>query len=368
MENKLTNFDEIFKKIYYNPSNPGSFGGQYRLFLEARKVDSSIKRKDVENWLKGQIVYTLHKPSRRRFKRNPIIAEYPKENFQADLVDVQNISKENDNFKYILTVVDIFTKMGYAMPVKNKNQTNVAEAMEKILIKNKPVKLQTDKGKEFQNTEFKRLMKKYNINHFFSENREIKCSIVERFNRTIKKRMFAFFTLNGIHRYVDNLQNIVDSYNHSFHRSIKMRPIDVTLNNAKMVFKNLYGYEDKRQYLKKFKQPKLHIGDDVRKKYDLRAFDKGFYANWTDQIFKVQKALSGNKKPYYKVEDTKGSISQKRFYPEELQNVTVTSFRVEKVLKRRIRNGVKEVFVKWLNHPESENSWIPSTNLKAING
>ena len=363
-----TNFDDLFKSIYYNTSNPGSFGGRERLFNEAKKINDQIKRTDVEKWLKKQIVYTLHKQVRKKFKRNPVMSEYPNENFQADLIDYQIHSKENDGFKYILTTIDVFSKKAWAIPLKNKGKLSVTKAMENILNEETPVKLMTDKGKEFENNEFKSLMKKFAVNHFFAQNKEIKCSVVERFNKTLKNRIQKYFSLTGKSHWLGELENILQSYNKSFHRSIKMAPNNVSLDNSKIVFKNLYKFPNKREFLRNNKASKLSLADNVRKKYESKTHDRGYYPNWTDETFKVQKILPSNVKPYYRVEDSRGNISTKRYYPEELQKVTVDSYRVEEILRRRKRNGVKEVYVKWLNFPDTENSWVPEENITTING
>lgn len=370
MENQQNQLEDTLKKIYYDSKNPGSFGGRERLYLEAKKYHSNVKRKDIENWLKGEIVYTLHRQARRKFKRNPILSEFPYENFQADLVDMQEFSKVNNGYRFILTVIDVFTKLAWASPLKDKSKNSVTNAFKEIIENNKPpAKLMTDKGKEFDNHIFANLMNKYGINHYMSENIDIKCSIIERFNRTLKNRMFKFFTLSGIRRYIDELQNFLWSYNNAKHRSIKMSPIEASLEqNQKVVFKNLYGLENKREFLKKYKKPKLLPGTNVRKKYNLKIMDRGYYPVWSDQTFEVLKGLSGNIKPYYKLKDSTGNIIKKRFYPEEIQDIKVKSYRIEKILKERTRKGRKEFLIKWLNYPSTENSWIPAENVTSVNG
>ena len=136
MENNLK--EEILKKIYYKTSSPGSFGGVERLLREAKKVDSNIKRKDVKEWLKSQIVYTLHKPKINRFKRNPILAEFPNENFQADTIFLRDESKDNDNVEQLLTVIDVFSKYAWCIPLRpQKVAPDVISAMEKIFKRTK---------------------------------------------------------------------------------------------------------------------------------------------------------------------------------------------------------------------------------------
>ena len=88
--------EEILKSIYYDASSPGSYGGVEKLYIEAKKLIPNLRRIQVLEWLQGQIVYTLHKQSRRKFKRNPVVCERINENFQADLVDMKDFSNGND--------------------------------------------------------------------------------------------------------------------------------------------------------------------------------------------------------------------------------------------------------------------------------
>ena len=360
--------EEVLKKIYYNPDSPGSFGGVDALFREASKRIPTLDIKDVKDWLSGELVYTLHKQARRKFKRNPMMAEKPKENMQADLVDMQQFSRFNQGYKYILTAIDIFSKKAFAIPIKNKTQQSVVEAMKRIVSQYTPFKLMTDKGKEFENNLFKNLMKKYNIHHYFAKNKEIKCAVVERFNKTLKNKMFRYFTKEGSYKYTGVLDKLMDAYNDSYHRSIKMSPNQVTNENKEQVFKNLFGVASKREYLKKFKRPKLPEGDTVRQKYELKTHDRGYYPYWTDQIYEIYKAVPGRLKPYYQLKDQSGNVDKKRFYPEEIQKIKKNLDRVEKVLRQRKFRGKKQFFVKWLNYPDSYNSWIDAKDLTSING
>ena len=159
--------DEILQQIYYNTSSAASFSSVDKIFNEAKKKIPDIKRSDVKSWLEKQLVYTLHKSVRKRFKRNPIIAERNNENFQADLVDMKEFKHLNNNYNYILTVIDVFSKKAWTEPLKNKKAQTVEIAMEKVLLKAKPYKLQTDKGKEFENKNFKDLMKKIQHKSFY---------------------------------------------------------------------------------------------------------------------------------------------------------------------------------------------------------
>ena len=132
-------------------------------------------------------------------------------------------------------------------------------------------------------------MKKNNITLCHTENEE-KSSVVERWNKTMKNKMWKMFSANNNTVYWDKLDILVDDYNNTYHSSIKMTPTEASLKeNEKQVFANLYGDEI---YLKP-KKPKFSIGDIVRiSKYKRRVFDKGYTPNWTEELFVVDKVKS----------------------------------------------------------------------------
>ena len=146
----------ILSKIYYDTKDSGSYGGITRLLQRAHELGhKDINTEDVRNFLQDQFAYTLHKPARRHFARNPTYVSGIDAQWQADLADMQQLVKENDGYRYILTVIDIFSKYAWAQPVKDKGGKTIAEAMQKVFETDhrKPLKLQTDKGKEFFNKE-----------------------------------------------------------------------------------------------------------------------------------------------------------------------------------------------------------------------
>lgn len=156
----------LLHKIYYDPSNPASFSSIKKLYNAARLLgDFSLQ--EIKNWLKSQSAYTLHKQRRVNFIRNSVIAENVDEQYQADIVDMQQFSKSNKGYKYILTVIDILSKYAFALPLKSKGSHDVKNAFKEIFKYRKPLKIQTDKGKEFLNKEVQNLFnnKKSNISH-----------------------------------------------------------------------------------------------------------------------------------------------------------------------------------------------------------
>ena len=112
------------------------------------------------------VVEELHKPARRHYPRRKYEMRGLNETFQADLVDMQQHSRENKGFKYLLTIIDVFSKFAWAVPVKSKSGEDITTAMKSILIQGRiPKNLHVDQGSEFYNSNFKPLMRKYDISN-----------------------------------------------------------------------------------------------------------------------------------------------------------------------------------------------------------
>jgi hypothetical protein len=281
---------------------------------------------------------------------------------------MKEFSKQNNNFNYILTAIDCFSKYAFAVTLKNKTGNELVEALKKIFKNRKGSVLRTDRGTEFLNKNVQKFFKVEGVEHFTNHDQEIKCAIVERFNRTLKSKMFKFFTAKGTRRYIDQLENFLISYNNTKHRTIKISPNKVNKQNEKLVFKNIYGVNNIREFLNNQKgksKAKMESGDKVRNKYVLNPFDKGYYPTWTEHIFTIEKVIKGEIKPYFILKDYSGNIIEQRFYADELQKVFENLHRVEKVLKSRVRRGKTEYFVKWLNYLTTYNSWV--TDIKNLN-
>ena len=143
--------------------------------------------------------------------------------------------RDNNGVKYLLTVIDVFSKYGWMIPLKTKTGVEVAGALKEIFKQRKPGLLWTDKGIDFFNRHVKGLVDLYT-----TENEE-KSSVAERWNRTMKERMFKYFTANNTRRYIDILDHLVDKYNYTIQSSIKMTPVQATeRKNENKVYKNLY--------------------------------------------------------------------------------------------------------------------------------
>ena len=195
-----------------------------------------INRTKIKEWLMKQDAYTLHKPIRRRFRRNRVIVGGIDEQWQMDLADMQSRQKFNDGYRYLLVCIDVFSKYAWVVPLKDKTGLSLVDAF-KIILANgrKPEKIITDQGTEFFDKRFKALLKDEDIELYNTYN-ETKASVVERLIRTLKTRMWRYFTAKKTMRYMDMLPDLVYSYNHTIHRSIKKN-----LSMSRSITKSKYG-------------------------------------------------------------------------------------------------------------------------------
>ena len=227
--------------------------------------------------------------------------------------------------------------------MKNRTARSLLEAFDSILSEGrKPEKLRTDKGTEFVNESFQQYLKKKDI-QFFTANNEPKVSVVERVNQTLKSKLYRYFmAVNSLH-YIDVLQDLVDSYNNTYHRSIGCAPATASLLNVGTVRRKLYGGITSTVA----KKLKFHVGDHVRLSLLKCLFKKGYKMNWTEEIFQITNRLSRTP-VVFAVQDLLQKPIKGTLYQEKLQKVKHPDiFRIEKVLKKHTKNKNTEYLVCW---------------------
>ena len=310
---------------------------------------------DKSDWV--QLANEIHKPVRRKFEKRRVIitgknSNSPVDNtWTADLVDMQPYSRWNRGYKYLLTVLDVFTKYAWVVPIKDKKGETITKAFKVIVGKRKPVYLWTDKGTEFYNSDFKEYLKENGITLYSTQNVE-KSSVIERFNRTLKSKMFKQFTIQNSTVFTDILPRIVEAYNNTYHSTIKMTPQEASLKkNESIAYLNSYHDEP----FPKFKKPSFKEGDKVRISKYRGIFDKSYKGNWSEELFVIYKTQP-TIPITYRIKDLLGEDIKGSFYEQELQKADQEVYRIEKVLKKDYRN--KRMFVKWKGYPDKFNSWI----------
>jgi transposase InsO family protein len=298
--------DSKLTKTYYNPRT-----GYVGVNDLVRKT--GLPSSTVQKWLESQDTYTLHKPIKHRFPTRRVLVNGIDDQWQADLVDMQGY--KDLGYRYILTVIDVFSKYAWAIPIKRKTGEEVSTAFRGLFKQRKPRKLHTDKGLEFINKPTKALLKEQEVHWFATEN-ESKAQVVERFNRTLKNKMWRYFTQMHDTQWVKVLPDLMYNYNTSKHRSIGMTPQEASLEkNEAAVYKKLYPPEKV-----KVRKPKFQVGDHVRITVKRGDFRKGYRPNFTRELFIITEAL--DTKPFtYRIKDFEGEVIEGSFYEQEMVKV-----------------------------------------------
>jgi transposase InsO family protein len=349
--------DSILKAAYLDPKLPGSFGGVERL----RKY-TKTSRNTVQKFLRGIDSYTLHKDVRKKMKTPVTKALCIDSVWQLDLTEVSKIAFFNKGYTFLLFVIDVFSKFLIVRPLKNKSAEEVTRVFSQILIDTKrhPAFIHVDQGLEFHNSKFKGVLESLGITMFYTGSPN-KASIVERSQRTLKERMYRYFTFKNTKKYLDILQDLVDSYNNSVHRSINFRPGDVREKHSEKIYSTLY---DK---IGSARPPKFSEGDTVRISRLKNFVQKGYTKGWSDEIFTIL-SVNEKSKPVvkYKIKDSEGVTIKGSFLNEELQLISSDPeaiYSIEKIIKTVGKGANKKHLVKWLHWDESYNSYVLDKDL-----
>ena len=344
------------EQIYHDVKNPGAFGGVEKL----RRATKASRKKALE-FLQRDDVYTLFKPRQHRFIRRQTIAYSKFEMIQADLADMQQYSRYNKGFRYVLVAIDVLSKYSWYEPVKNKTPSEIQRAFSKIFKVATPKLLQTDQGKEFTSKIIQAYFKKKKI-HWYHSHSESKATLAERAIRTLRERLARVFHYQGSYQYVHLLQDLSDVYNRTKHSRTKVAPRDVDASNENEVFERLYGMPRRSSIV-----PKFSVGDQVRITPIKSIFEKGHVRRWSDEIFKVNRVKLTDPVVYY-VRDHDGEEMPGAFYGQELNRVSKQEsdlWDIERIIKKRKnKNGKTEYYVKWKGYGNEHNSWVTDIKKK----
>lgn len=312
--------DKLLSSIYYKQSESASFTGYKRLLEEVKKKRLQIANKDVKKWLQKQEVYTLHKQRKLRFPRLKYNSMNIDDVWSIDLMDMQNISRFNYRQRYILAIIDNFSRYAWCVTMKDKKSETVLKSFQKVFKKTKrrPLNILSDQGKEFVSKQFKSFLQKHSINFYTANDPATKASICERFIRTIKTIIYKYLTFKNTNKYVDVLDKLVNIYNNRKHRSIGCAPKEVDENNILSVWKYMNKHRDEKVFNEK--NPKFIVGALVRISNPKRSFEKGYTKQWSKEIFSVDKVIRSYPLTY-RISSLDGSEIKSLFYEDELQEV-----------------------------------------------
>ena len=270
-------------------------------------------------------------------------------------------SRDNKGFKYLMTVIDVFSKYAWSIPLKDKTGITVLNAMQRIIKESgrKPHFIWVDQGKEFYNKHFDEWLKENKITKY-STFGEHKSAVVERFNRTLKNNMWKRFTAENTRNWISMIDALMTDYNTRIHSSIKMSPTQASLKeNAEMVVNNA-----RYRTIPKSK-PKFKVGDKVRISRLKQVFEKGYLPNWSEEVFTIHQVKKTNPVTY-KVKDSADIVLDGSFYNEDLQKTNQEVFRIEKVIRKKKIDGIEHGLVKWMGYSNKYNQWIPMKDLQKV--
>ena len=308
-----TEADKVLRdKAYDIASNPKYDGYQRALasmvykFVDKKSMGSGFKK--LKNTARSSSILAdeLHKPITIKFDKRKVYSQFKYNIWGVDLADMQSLSRKNKGIKYLLCVIDLYSKYAFVIPLKDKKGISIVFAFDKIIKQSnrKPNKIWVNQG-EFYNNVFEKWLSDNDINMYSTYN-EGKSVVAERFIRTLKNKLYKHMTAASKNIYYDVLDDVVNKYNNTKHSTIKMKPIDV--KNNKRVYIDEHNEKDS----------KFKAGDRVRISRYKNIFAKGYAPNWSSEIFIVDK-INDTVPCTYNLKDLNDEEIIGSFYDRELQ-------------------------------------------------
>lgn len=273
------------EELYYKYNFPSL--EKFKQILKINKVN--VSNKDVVNFIEKQNVKQLHKPTQNiKEKSKFIFALEPYEMMQIDLLDYQKYATKNKGYKFILIAVDIFTRMAFGIPIKDKKPDSVLQGFLKFDVK--PFSIYHDSGTEYKGN----FLKYLNENHIINYNAEVgdhhSLGIIDRFSKTLKTMISKYMTAYDTTVYYDEVEPLIKVYNHTPHSSLgNISPIDVTKDKENMSLVNQINYAKMKfnNTLNKHQLNKFKVGETVRVKLKKHQFKKGYEVTFSKEVFKI---------------------------------------------------------------------------------
>ena len=235
-----------------------------------------------ENILNKKLAEELHKAIIGKFNKRKVHSPFIDNIWCADLVDMQLISKFNKGSRFLLCVIDIYSKYACVIPLilwNIKKGITITNAFQKISDQSnhKPNKIWVEKGSEFGNRSMKSFLENNDI-EMYSTHNEGKSVVAKRFIRPLKNKVYKYMTSVSKNPFIDKLDDVVIKYNNTYHSTIKMKPTDVKSNT----------YIDSSKEINS-KDPKFKVGDNVRISKYKNVFAKGCTPSWSEEVFVIKR-------------------------------------------------------------------------------
>lgn len=356
------------QRAYITPGHPVAYSAPGRV-AQYFNIGHSRARQILEH-IEG---YTLHREYKQPKRYNPYYVHSRREQVQGDLIDVSQIASENDGVRFLLLLIDIFTKRVWVYPLKNKSANTIKASLSTWLseLDVKPRKLMTDRGLEFTNRPVQQLLRDEQV-EWMAAYGTLKACIAERANKTLQILIYKHLTENETLRYVDVLPRLVRTYNTRGHRTLEgMTPEQADHPDNERHVQAIFHtrYQEVARY-RKSTLP-FRVGDLVRLKTlpkkavssSARAYAEQFHGEFY-RIVRINRTLPIAL--YYLRSLDTGEYIEGGLYANELQRQRGDVYKIERVLDRRVRGGRREILVKWKFFGPHWNEWIPEQNVQRV--
>ncbi len=359
---------DYLKSLYFKASSPASFQGIQK-FHRAVKEDKiyQVSRKEIEQFLNNVKAYSLFKNVKKVTRRPKVLVSGVDDQFEADLVvlDFPEMVQKNRGIRFLLVVIDVFSRYVWVEALSDKKASSIVEGFKKIFRHSKriPRRIRTDRGREFTSEKTREFFKKLGVTQMFTSN-ELQANYVERVIKTLKTKLTRYQTLKNTLKYVDVLPKIVSSYNRTWHHGIREKPRNVTKDNEKQLWWQMYWPSgEKRNVSSKFLFSK---GDFVRMSLRKTAFQREYSNKWTTEIFVISKRFFRNGICMYKLSDYSDEDITGTFYENELQKVEAPSkkdFSAKIVQEMTLPNGTVQVRIHYDDWSSKFSRWVNKETL-----
>lgn len=343
--------DSIYTGKY--EGGAGAYAGKDAIRRVIQRDGShKVSEKKLENYLQSKESYSTHKLARKIYPTKSYNTGGVNILHQIDLMDLQNLSTYNQSIRFLLCTIDCFSKLARVRALKDKTGKSVLKALKSIYDDiDKPVRIESDEGKEFTGALVQNYLKENDI-EFIIPRGKTKAGIIERFIRSLRLRLNRYLSENNTLVYIDQLQNLVQGYNATYHRAVGVAPKDVSEKNAHEIYMRLYG-DPSLPETYRLPKVKFHYkpNDTVRVSLVKGPFEKGSSQSFSTEVFRVKERLGNQRPVQYHLESLDGEPILGKFTAHELTPAKFDPhqyYPIEKILGEKNVNGKKYVEVKWI--------------------
>ena len=276
--------EELLKKLYYRDL---ILGGVQGLYKKAKEAHPKITLKIVKEWLDKQQAAQLNNKPVIKYDFKPIYSEQPYA-FQIDLTFFPRYKKQNENNWVLFTAININTRFGYAYYAKDKESSTIINFIKDLEKKTIINVLEGDLGNEFNNYELKQYCKDNNITLDLFKSDSHKMGIINRWHRTIKEKLTAYFDAFDTVKWIDIIDKIVNNYNNTVNRGIGYKPVDVNDFIENKI------RQDKKEEGLKVEYQEFKIGQFVRVLNEIGTYDDKQKSKYSEKIYEITKVRNNS--------------------------------------------------------------------------